>query len=146
MSTLIGRIVNVARSYLHRDIQEEDGYAGDSRGGESRAGSRPDGFQTEHGKGSRRASTGEPGAHHGPGGTPEQVVEDLAVFDLSPPGSLEAVKSARNREMKKYHSDKFLNDPDRLKTSKEIMQIYNAAYDRLYAHYQKAAKRGATRT
>lgn len=71
-------------------------------------------------------------------GVPQQVVEDLGVFDLSPPSSWEEVKAARNREIKKYHSDKFVNDPGRFETSKEIMQIYNAACDRLRAYYQKA--------
>lgn len=66
---------------------------------------------------------------------PRQVQDDLAVFQLTPPSSLQAVRSARNREIKKYHSDKFINDPERLKASKEIMQIYNAAYDRLKTYY-----------
>jgi len=69
---------------------------------------------------------------------PAQVLKDLAVFRLAPPASLDAVKAARNREIKKYHSDKFLNDPERLRTSKEIMQIYNTAYDRLCAYYREA--------
>ncbi len=66
---------------------------------------------------------------------PQQVVEDLAVFNLSPPSSFKAVKKARKREVKKYHSDKFMHDPEKLETSKQIMQIYNAAYDRLKTYY-----------
>lgn len=72
---------------------------------------------------------------------PRQVIEDLATFNLGPPGSLEAVRNARNREIKKYHSDKFMSDPEKLETSKEIMQIYNAAYDRLADYYQKKSPR-----
>jgi DnaJ-domain-containing protein 1 len=68
---------------------------------------------------------------------PQQVVEDLKVFDLTPPSSLEEVKKRRNEEIKKYHSDKFINEPERFKTSTEIMQIYNAAYERLKEHYKK---------
>ncbi len=71
-------------------------------------------------------------------GIPQQVIDDLAVFDLTPPSSLDKVRAARNKEIKKYHSDKFVNDPDRFDTSKEIMQIYNAAFDRLRAYYEKA--------
>ena len=63
-------------------------------------------------------------------------VEDLAVFGLTPPSSLEEVRNARNREIKKYHSDKFMHDPEKFKTSKEIMQIYNAAFDRLGKYYK----------
>jgi hypothetical protein len=68
---------------------------------------------------------------------PQQVVEDLKVFDLTPPSSLEEVKKRRNEEIKKYHSDRFVNDPERYKTSTEIMQIYNVAYERLREYYKK---------
>ncbi len=67
----------------------------------------------------------------------QQVVEDLKVFDLTPPSSLAEVKKRRNEEIKKYHSDRFISDPERFKTSTEIMQIYNAAYERLKEHYKK---------
>ena len=77
---------------------------------------------------------------HGPsdsysGSYPEQVVADLALFGLTPPSSLEQVKKARNREIKKYHSDRFINDPKKFKTSNEIMQTINAAYTRLKQYY-----------
>ena len=57
-------------------------------------------------------------------------------FGLTPPSSLEEVRKARNREIKKYHSDHFVNDSERYETSKQIMQIYNAAYDRLKEHFE----------
>ncbi len=66
---------------------------------------------------------------------PQQVIEDLAVFNLIPPSSFKEVRKARNREIKKYHSDKFMNDSEKLETSKQIMQIYNTAYDRLKNYY-----------
>lgn len=66
---------------------------------------------------------------------PRQTVDDLAAFGLTPPSCLDEVRKARNREIKKYHSDKFINDPEKLETSKQIMQIYNAAYDRLKVYY-----------
>lgn len=69
-------------------------------------------------------------------GVPRQVVEDLSVFGLAPPSSLAEVRKARNREIKKYHSDRFVNDSERYETSNRIMQIYNAAYDRLKAHFE----------
>jgi hypothetical protein len=68
---------------------------------------------------------------------PRQVIEDLAVFNLKPPSSLEEVKRMRNLEMKTYHADRFYNDPERFQTAQEIMQIYNAAYERLKAYYGK---------
>lgn len=73
---------------------------------------------------------------------PEQVREDLAIFNLAPPGSLAAVRRARNREIKKYHSDRFADDPEKFQTSKEIMQIYNAAFQRLELYYKQQGPAG----
>ncbi len=70
-------------------------------------------------------------------GMPQQVLDDLGVFELAPPSSLAEVKKARNREIKKFHSDKFMNNPDKMETSKQIMQIINAAYDRLEKYYEQ---------
>lgn len=67
---------------------------------------------------------------------PARFVENLALFNLVPPSSLDEVRKARNREIKKYHSDKFINNPEKLETSKEIMQIYNAAFDWLKEYYE----------
>jgi DnaJ-domain-containing protein 1 len=66
-----------------------------------------------------------------PSAYPQQVVEDLHLFGLKPPISFEQVKKARNQEIKKFHPDKFLSDPEKMETAKQIVQIYNAAYDRL---------------
>ena len=61
----------------------------------------------------------------------------VKVFGLTPPSSMVEVQKARNREIKKYHSDRFIKDPEKFETSKEIMQILNLAYDRLEEHYKK---------
>ena len=60
-----------------------------------------------------------------------QLEEDLGLFGLSPPASLQDVKKARNREIKKFHPDKFQHDSEKAETAKRILQIYNAAYERL---------------
>ena len=67
---------------------------------------------------------------------PDQIVEDLANFRLTPPSSFAEVKKARKRESKKYHPDRFMEDPERQATAQKIMQIYNASYERLKAFYQ----------
>ena len=67
---------------------------------------------------------------------PDQIIEDLANFKLTPPSSFAEVKKARNRESKKYHPDRFVNDPERQATAQKIMQIYNASYERLKAFFQ----------
>ncbi len=132
MSSILKRLADVARSYIRTGDHtgtsagperpvDDDREWGDDPGGDSYS-------RTEHSQGQKtRADFGR---------IPQQVVKDLATFNLTPPSSLKAVKDARNREIKKYHSDKFVNDPEKLETSKEIMQIYNAAYDRLQAYYR----------
>ncbi|NQU65384.1 MAG: hypothetical protein HQ517_14035 [SAR324 cluster bacterium] len=66
----------------------------------------------------------------------EQFVEDLQLFGLAPPSSMEEVRQVRNREMKKFHPDKYLNQPEKMETAKQIVQIYNAAYDRLKGNFK----------
>jgi hypothetical protein len=66
---------------------------------------------------------------------PQQVVDDLSIFGLKPPSSLEEVKKVRNREVMKYHTDHFTGDTEKEETSKRIMQIYNTAFDRLEKWY-----------
>lgn len=61
----------------------------------------------------------------------QQLIEDLQLFNLSPPVTLEEVKKIRNQEIKKFHPDKFLQEPEKLETAKQILQIYNAAFERI---------------
>jgi len=67
---------------------------------------------------------------------PKELVDDLAVFGLIPPSSLEEVKSRRNKEVKKYHPDRFHGEPEKLETAKQILQIYNDAYERLERRFK----------
>ena len=60
-----------------------------------------------------------------------QLIEDLKLFNLSPPSSMQEVKKARNREMKVFHPDKYLNDPEKMEIANQIVKIYNDAYERL---------------
>ena len=135
MSSILKRLADVARSYIQTDDPEDtpNRHGRPIHTGREGGGIPDEDFSSSthqaHSHG-RQAQTDD-------GGTPHQVVKDLATFGLAPPSSLKAVKAARNREIKKYHSDKFINDPERLETSKEIMQIYNAAYDRLKAFYRE---------
>lgn len=66
---------------------------------------------------------------------PQQLINDLKLFDLSPPSCLEAVKKVRNKEIKKYHPDKFVRDTEKAENAKRILQIYNSAYERLKRFY-----------
>ena len=137
MASILTRLYRIARSAVPRP-REKSGRCpetGKDPKGAAFEGGRDSGPEGDGSRFDRGGAAGDPSA--GPAGDiPPQVVDDLAVFDLVPPSSLEAVRKARNREVKKYHSDRFLNDPERFETSKRIMQIYNAAYDRLETYYQ----------
>jgi len=67
-----------------------------------------------------------------------QLVEDLQLFGLRPPSSLEEVRQVRNQEMKKFHPDRYLSQPEKMETAKKIVQIYNTAYDRLKKNFNSA--------
>ena len=125
--SFISRLYNITKSYtprLKKADQEKPYYQNDAS---------PD-FST--GNQEPPPSENNPFRNSNTGAFPQQVVQDLAEFGLMPPSSLAEVKKRWKAEMKKYHSDKFIQDPEKLKISKEIMQIYNAAYDRLKKHYQ----------
>lgn len=76
---------------------------------------------------------------HQESGADAQLREDLELFGLTPPSSLEEVRQIRNRELKKFHPDKYTGEPEKLETAKQIVQIYNTAFDRLKQHYQRNA-------
>jgi len=71
---------------------------------------------------------------------PQQFVDDLQLFNLTPPSSLTEVKKIRNEEMKKFHPDKYQNDAEKIETAKRIVQIYNAAYERLKKSFKAMAQ------
>jgi DnaJ-domain-containing protein 1 len=138
MTDLLKRLARIARAnipnpndWLDR-LAERRGYRIDPDA-ESAGAQEETGHRGTGGEGGR---AGDSGTRSGSFGVPRQVVDDLAVFGLTPPSSLEEVRKARNREIKKYHSDRFVNDSERYETSKQIMQIYNAAYDRLKEHFE----------
>lgn len=87
--------------------------------------------RNSHSGGKSRSSVKETGYSR------RRFIADLSLFGLRPPASLEAVRRARNREIKRCHCDRFVNDPQKYAAAKEVMQIYNAAYDRLTAYYKQ---------
>jgi hypothetical protein len=137
---ILNRLYNIAKANTMSSVESLGKLVGpkgtrkvrDSTPGDTEFTSFSDGHaEDEKGRGQERQESTTDSA------IPRQVIEDLAVFNLKPPSSMDEVRKARNREIKKYHSDKFIKDPERLNVSKEIMQIYNAAYDRLRAYYEK---------
>ena len=129
MGGLFQRLYRIARASLRRGEDDDDPKT-------------YNGSATDEDVGGDWTGSGESAAGTAGGGYrayadyPVEVVEDLAVFGLTPPSSLETVRRARNREIKKCHSDRFFGDPEKSETSKKLMQIYNAAYDRLKIYYK----------
>lgn len=143
MTDLFKRLARLARANLSTPSDWLDRWA-ERRGYRLDPGAEEDPGGSDTGRPAGGRDAGHPGSQGPRGasaGVPQEVVDDLAVFGLTPPSSLEAVRKARNREIKKYHSDRFVNDAERYETSKQIMQIYNAAYDRLKTHFE--AKKGS---
>jgi hypothetical protein len=137
MKDITSRLFRIIRSHIHRLPFAE-------RFNRRRKTAKNKSYSYNHAYDNRENHFKNPGAEKKAGvkfNIPAQVLEDLAVFELTPPSSLEEVKKARNREIRKFHSDKFINDPEKYKTSKEIMQIYNAAYARLEKYFSQGHKK-----
>jgi hypothetical protein len=122
MGSILKRLLNVARSHIGRALSK-------------RFDSPEGGFQFDRDIPSEKPGRTRQNKEAKPQ-WPQQVVDDLSVFGLNPPSSLEEVKKVRNREVMKYHTDKFSGDPEKEETSKRIMQIYNTAFDRLENWYR----------
>ncbi len=132
MTEIFRRLYNITRSRIPKITRNKDHEYSSSEEFD------PLNKNSEQDAGSRSSSDfNSAGGSKQSQNVPQQVVEDLKVFDLTPPSSLAEVKKRRNEEIKKYHSDRFISDPERFKTSTEIMQIYNAAYERLKEYYKK---------
>ncbi len=144
MKDILKRLFHITRAHSPKPPrffpkkQQKIRFASDREG----ASNRSESSYSDASEGSERSShRSRKNSNKGTGGidypgVPAQVVEDLAVFDLTPPSSLKEIREVRNGEIKKYHSDKFLHDPEKLDTSKKIMQIYNTAFDRLEEYYK----------
>ncbi len=122
MSSILKRLFNIARAHIGGAISKRFDFP------EKGFGFDRDFFSRKPGEAHQREAPKPK--------WPQEVVDDLNIFGLTPPSNLEEVKKARNREAKKYHTDRFTGDPEKEETTKRIMQIYNAAFDRLEKWYQ----------
>jgi hypothetical protein len=144
MIDILKRLVSITRTYGPRKPRflSKERWKSRLKNHRKSASRKSEGSYSDTSEGNERSShEGRKYSASGAGGNdypgvPPKVVEDLAIFGLTPPSSLDEVRKARNREIKKYHSDMFLHDPEKLDTSKQIMQIYNTAFDRLKEYYK----------
>ena len=136
MSYMFGRLYDITRAYIGHHFRKQTGRSERSAKNSGRYEERTSDFTSRNNAYSRSENSSGSGAST-PYDIPAQVVEDLAVFGLKPPGSLDELIKARNREMKQYHPDKFMTEDEKVEAANEIAQIYNAAFERLKEYYNR---------
>lgn len=85
-------------------------------------------------KGQRQQSAGAAKPQTNRSGFDDAFLKDLAAFGLTPPTTLAALKKARKEELKKYHPDRFHQEPQKAEAAHRIVQILGDTYERLLAH------------
>ena len=132
---MFGRLFSISRAYVNHHVRKRRTSGSSNTYDQSGADTT---YREEASYRTRDASsaTGS-GSTSNPYGLPEQVLDDLALFEITPPGSWNEVVQARNREMKKYHPDKYMNASEKIAAANEIAQIYNAAFERLKTHFHR---------
>jgi hypothetical protein len=121
MQDLLKRIYNIARSQYSTAISSTI----------------PESNKKTHGSEQKKTSQSSHNFHDPGHNNPDpQVIDDLKIFNLHQDATFDDVKKARLQEIKKYHSDKFMDNPEKQVLSKKIMQIYNTAYERLKIYFK----------
>jgi DnaJ-class molecular chaperone with C-terminal Zn finger domain len=62
---------------------------------------------------------------------PSDVAEAYRALEVPVGSGREAVKKGYRRVMKKYHQDRFQNDPDKYEVAGEVSKRLNQAHDRV---------------
>jgi DnaJ-domain-containing protein 1 len=132
--TIFDRLKNISKAYFNHQFRRKSSDSpseSDEKAEETASG------EESQSSGSAYSSSASPGTKttSNPYGLPQQVVDDLALFGIPLPGSWDEVIKARNREMKKYHPDKYMSKEEKVDAANEIAQIYNAAFERLEKFY-----------
>jgi len=68
---------------------------------------------------------------------PPDVAEAYRALEVSVGSDRAAVKAAYRRLMKRYHQDRFENDPERRETAGEVSKRLNLAYDRILEYLDR---------
>ena len=133
---MFDRLYDITRAYIGHHFRKRSGRSERDTGDYGPYEERTSDFTSHNNEYSSSDTPSGSGASHA-NGIPAHVVEDLAVFGLRPPGSLDEVIKARNREMKRYHPDKFMTEDEKVDAANEIAQMYNAAFERLKDYYNR---------
>jgi DnaJ-domain-containing protein 1 len=72
-----------------------------------------------------------------PGSTEAQLAEWYRILDLKPGADLAEIKGAYRQLMRKYHPDRHVGNPQKLKAANELTMRVNTAYNGLMSHLEK---------
>lgn len=128
---MFDRLYNIARAYIGHQFRSRTGGTERDTGDYGTYEEHSAGFSSRS-EGYSRSESSTSNSY----GVPDQVVEDLAVFGLKPPSSLGEVVKARNREMKRYHPDRYMREDEKRDAANEIAQMYNTAFERLEQYFE----------
>lgn len=68
---------------------------------------------------------------------PPDVADAYRALEVPVGSDRAAVKAAYRRLMKRYHQDRFENDPERRETAGEVSKRLNLAYDRILEYLDR---------
>jgi len=87
--------------------------------------------------GSSSSSSSSTGRPPRPGSTEAQLVEWYRILDLKPGAEVAEIKGAYRQLMRKYHPDRHVGNPQKLKAANELTMRVNTAYNGLMSHLEK---------
>jgi DnaJ-domain-containing protein 1 len=85
----------------------------------------------------RDRAAGRQDPRHSESPVDRQLVQYYANLELDPTATIDDIKSAYRRLMRKYHPDKHLGEPGRHRAATELAAQLTRAYDALLEHLQR---------
>jgi DnaJ-domain-containing protein 1 len=89
------------------------------------------------GSSSSSTSSSSSGRPPRPGSSEAQLAEWYRILDLKPGADLAEIKGAYRQLMRKYHPDRHVGNPQKLKAANELTMRVNTAYNGLMSYLEK---------
>lgn len=137
---MFDRLFNILKANLNNALDKDDFNAGDKT---------VDEIYAEYLRKMREDEKQNPpksdfqGHYHTPNQTPpksqwtQEELEAFKTLEVTPGVSFDQIKISYKSLIKKYHPDKFHNEPAKHKTALELSQKINKAFDVLEKKYEK---------
>lgn len=74
---------------------------------------------------------------HPAAGPPDEIARAYANLDCPPGSDLKTVREAWKRLMKKYHPDRFANEPKKRESATKLTALLNESYQKLETHLKR---------